>query len=58
MICSADNLVKNYGADPVLDHVSLVINEKENDQYFIVCGAGDYYSGRLRRRFRRHDGGK
>lgn len=40
MICSADNLVKNYGADPVLDHVSLVINEKEKWGIVGVNGAG------------------
>lgn len=40
MICSAENLVKNYGADPVLDHVSLVINEKEKWGIVGVNGAG------------------
>lgn len=40
MICSAENLVKNYGANPVLDHVSLVINEKEKWGIVGVNGAG------------------
>lgn len=40
MICSADNLVKTYGADPVLDHCSLVINEQEKWGVVGVNGAG------------------
>ena len=30
MICSANNLVRDYGMGKVLDHVSLVINENDS----------------------------
>ncbi len=40
MICSANNLVRDYGMGKVLDHVSLVINEKEKWGVVGVNGAG------------------
>ena len=40
MICSVENLTKNYGADPVLDHVRFVINEKEKWGIVGINGAG------------------